>query len=156
MLLVFVVVANGQVKEKVYNPSVDAKAELKKSIQMAQEQDKHILLQIGFNRCPWCIKLHHFIKDDPTIDSLIHADYVVQKVNYSRDNYNQELIEELAYPNRFGFPVIVVLDQDGKRIHTQNSVYLEEGKGYNRKTIIDFLQDWNKKALDPATYKKRK
>ena len=37
-------------------------------------------------------------------------------------------------------------------IHTQNSGYLEEGKSYNTKTVIGFLNDWSPKALDPKQY----
>ena len=29
-------------------------------------------------------------------------------------------------------------DENGNRIHTQNSVYLEEGKGYNKDKIAEF------------------
>ncbi|MCD6111802.1 MAG: hypothetical protein J7J86_00890 [Bacteroidales bacterium] len=73
-------------------------------------------------------------------------------VNYSKENKNKEVLEELEFPQRFGFPVLVILNNDGKRIHTQNSAYLEEGKTYNRKKIIDFLNNWSVKALDPKTY----
>ncbi|MBI9033433.1 MAG: thioredoxin family protein [Bacteroidales bacterium] len=152
VMLMLVVFVDAQVKQKVYDPSVDAKVELNKNIIKAQQENKHIMLQIGFNRCPWCIKMHHFMNDDPTIDSLLKADYIVQKVNYSKENYNQELIQNLGFPNRFGFPVIVILDQKGNRIHTQNTVYLEEGKGYNGKGITEFLQQWNRASVDPKTY----
>ena len=53
----------------------------------------------------------------------------------------------LENPARFGFPVFVILDEQGKRIHTQNSAYLEEGKGYSEKKVAEFLNIWTPKAV---------
>ena len=60
-------------------------------------------------------------------------------VNYSKENKNLAEMKKLEFPQRFGFPVFVILDSNGKRIHTQNSSYLEEGDGYSKKKVIDFL-----------------
>jgi hypothetical protein len=48
---------------------------------------------------------------------------------------------------------IIILDQNGNRIHTQNSEYLEQGKSYNEQRVMDFLLQWTPQALDPALYK---
>jgi len=61
---------------------------------------------------------------------------------------------ELGYPQRFGFPVFVVLDDKGVRLHTQNSEYLEEGKGYSTDKILEFFKNWSTRALDPKSYEK--
>jgi len=61
-------------------------------------------------------------------------------------------LKKLEYPQRFGFPVFVILDSNGKRIHTQNSAYLEEDKGYSRKKVLDFLNQWSPDALNPNLY----
>ena len=45
------------------------------------------------------------------------------RVNYDPKNKNEEVLAELGYPQRFGFPVFVILDANGNRIHTQNSVF---------------------------------
>ena len=54
----------------------------------------------------------------------------------------------LRNPARFGFPVFVILDNEGNYLHTQNSSYLEEGKGYDVKKVVDFLSKWTKKSLN--------
>ncbi|MDX5442362.1 MAG: thioredoxin family protein, partial [Hymenobacteraceae bacterium] len=64
------------------------------------------------------------------------------------------VLEKLAYPQRFGFPVFVVLNSNGERIHTQNSAYLEEGQGYSKKKVLEFLGQWSPDALQPKRYKK--
>jgi hypothetical protein len=63
-------------------------------------------------------------------------------------------LKQLEYPQRFGFPVFVILNEDGKRLHTQNSGYLEEGKGHDRMKVLTFLQQWSPEALNPELYNK--
>ncbi|MEZ5011563.1 MAG: hypothetical protein R2744_08225 [Bacteroidales bacterium] len=67
--------------------------------------------------------------------------------NYSPENKNEEATRMLENPGRFGYPVFIILDQQGKRIHTQNSAYLEEGKGYNSKKVVEFLKGWSPGAF---------
>jgi hypothetical protein len=64
------------------------------------------------------------------------------------------LYGQYGYPNRFGFPVFVVLDGNGKQIHIQDSGLLEYAKapGYDTTKVVTFLKMWNVKAVDPATY----
>jgi hypothetical protein len=62
-------------------------------------------------------------------------------------------LEKFGYPQRFGFPVFLILNGTGELLHSQNSVYLEEGKGYNEKTVAGFLSDWSPSAFDPKRYK---
>lgn len=153
-LLIICNIITGQEKIKIYNPEADAKAEIKTATLKARAQKKHVLLQIGGNWCPWCIKLHKFIQDHPVIDSLIKADYEIVRVNYDTKNRNNELMQQLEFPQRFGFPVLVILDGYGKRLHTQSTAYLEKDKSYDIKKVKEFLMQWNKAALEPDTYKK--
>jgi hypothetical protein len=73
-------------------------------------------------------------------------------VNYSKENKNLPLLKELEFPQRFGFPCLVVINKDGKRIHTQDTSYLESGEGYDPKKVLGFLNSWSVKALDPSAY----
>ena len=72
------------------------------------------------------------------------------------DALNEKLLADLGYPQRFGFPVFVVLDDKGKHLHTQNSEYLEDGKGHSKEKVMGFFKDWSPEALDPKTYEKAK
>jgi hypothetical protein len=84
---------------------------------------------------------------------LFKANYIIAHVNYSKENQNLALLEKLQYPQRFGFPVFLILNEKGERIHTQNSAYLEKGDGYDKGKIVEFLTAWSKSALDPKQYK---
>lgn len=79
--------------------------------------------------------------------------YVFIMLNTSKENKNLDILANLDYPQRFGFPVLVVLDQEGNRIHTQNSVFLEKEKSYDEKVVLNFLKHWTPAAIDPANYK---
>ncbi|MBN1144349.1 MAG: thioredoxin family protein [Bacteroidales bacterium] len=147
----FSVVAQEQVT--IYNPMADAKAELAASILQAKDQNKHVLVQVGGNWCPWCIRLHGFFKTEARIDSILNKDYVFVLVNYSKENKNPEALAFLGYPQRFGFPVLLVLDQNGHRLHTQDTGLLELDKGYDPEKIARFLLSWNVAALKPESYR---
>ncbi len=45
------------------------------------------------------------------------------------------------------FPVLVILNSNGQRIHTQDSGLLESGDGYDTKKVIGFLKNWTQGAL---------
>ena len=57
------------------------------------------------------------------------------------------MMKRLNNPARFGFPVFVVLDEQGNVLHIQDSSFLEEGKGYNQEKVLRFFQNWTPKAV---------
>jgi len=140
---------------KLYSPTEDAEKALAQKVNEAKAAGKHVFVQIGGNWCIWCARFHDFITKDASIDSLIKANYIVYHLNYSQENENDKLLARFGYPQRFGFPVFIILDAKGNRLHTQNSAYLEEGKGYSKRRVTEFFENWSPKALDPASYKKK-
>ena len=148
----FVLISGYAQTVKLYNPQEDVSAAISKGLTIAKAENKHLFLQIGGNWCPWCLKFHKFCSDDKDIQSLIEKNFIIIKVNYSKENRNLETLKKLEYPQRFGFPVFVILDAEGKRIHTQSSAYLEDGDGYSKKRVMDFLTQWSPQALDPELY----
>lgn len=140
--------------KKVYNPEANANTDIKEAIEVAEKQGKHVFLQIGGNWCPWCIKFHNFIEANSEIKTYLNENYEVVKVNYDRENKQEELMEKLGFPQRFGFPVFVVLDSNGNRIHTQNSGFLEKDKNYDQDAVLKFFKNWSSTAIHPSSYKK--
>ncbi len=98
--------------------------------------------------------LDKFCHGNSQIDSLLKADYVVEHINFSKENKNDAAMAMLGFPQRFGFPVMVILNSSGERIHTQNTGYLEEGEGYSSAKLEEFLKQWNRQALNPDNYNK--
>lgn len=141
-------------KVEIYNPKADAKKEVTQAIEKASKEGKNVFLQIGGNWCPWCVKFHNFVEADPEIKNFVEANYEVVKVNYDQKNKQEELLAKLGFPQRFGFPVFVILDGNGNRIHTQNSAFLEKDKSYDKEVVMRFLKNWSATAISPDSYKK--
>jgi thiol:disulfide interchange protein len=139
-------------KPHLYDPNANAETQITDAVAIAKKEKKHVLLQIGGNWCIWCIRFHKFVESDSVLKASLDANYVAVHINYSPENKNEKLLSKLEYPNRFGYPVFVILD--AKRIHTQNSAYLEEDKSYSKKKVAEFFKGWSPAALDPKTYKK--
>jgi len=157
-LLIFSFAAFSQDMKKfnLYKPDEKAEAEIATATNKAKAAGKHVFIQIGGNWCIWCARFHEFVTKDPQLDSLMNANYVVYHLNYSKENYNVKLLTKYNFPQRFGFPVFLILDGDGKLLHTQNSWYLEDGKtSYEREKVKAFFTEWSKKALDPSQYKEQ-
>lgn len=150
ILVAFSLIA--QEKPTIYNPNADAKADIKNAVAKAKAENKHVLIQVGGNWCSWCIKFHKFATTEPKVDSIIKADYVYMLLNYSKENKNLDVLKTLQYPQRFGYPVFVVLDGTGKLLHIQDSGVLELDKNYDPKKVFSFLKGWNVSALDPKNY----
>jgi thioredoxin-related protein len=142
-------------KAKLYNPAADAKADIKAAVQQAAKEGKHVLLQIGGNWCGWCIRFHDKVNSNDTLKTALDKNYVTYNLNYSPENENTDVLASLGYPERFGFPVFVILDGKGIRLHTQNSAYLEEGKGHNTEKVLEFFNHWSPAAIDPKKYQKK-
>jgi thioredoxin-related protein len=150
------VTLSAQTPSKPYNENQDIRADLKKATALAKKDNKHVMIQFGGNWCPWCIRFHNMAYGAQPIDSLIKADYVYVLANVPQDKKKRDykLFEEFGYPNRFGYPVFVILNGDGKLLHIQDSGILEhcQVKGYDTTKVVTFLKMWNVKAVDPATY----
>ncbi|MEH6304731.1 thioredoxin family protein [Olivibacter sp. CPCC 100613] len=147
-------VAAQQAKKKLYHPEANAQSEIKAAVEKAKNEGKHVFLQIGGNWCVWCLRFNELVTGNDTLKNYIQANYEIVHVNYSKENKNEDVLALLGYPQRFGFPVFVILDGEGNRLHTQNSAYLEEGKGHSTKKVLEFLENWSPKAIDPKSYRK--
>lgn len=139
-------------KFNLYRPTENAKAAIEKDVKLAKNSKKHVFVQVGGNWCIWCARFNDLVTKDASIDSLIDANYVVYHLNYSKENKNEALLAKYGFPQRFGFPVFLVLDGNGKLLHIQNSAYLEKDKGYDREKVIEFFNNWSPAALDPKQY----
>ena len=133
---------------KVYDEDIDAMEQIQKAVEEARASDRYVMCQVGGNWCQWCLRFAEFAAKDSVIAPLMEENYVYIHVNYSKGNKNLEAMKFLCNPGRFGYPVFVVLNEEGKPIHIQESESLEEGKGYSRKRVEKFLRLWNRKAVE--------
>ena len=132
--------ACGGVEKSDYNPTADAQAQLVEAKDSAEFLGKNMLVQIGGDWCPWCVRLNAFIKGDAEILEYIQQHYVWVHIYYGKDNRNEVAMKMLGNPTNMGFPVFVVCAPDGTVLHHQSTRKLEAGKGYSRRAIMSFLQ----------------
>lgn len=141
--------------KKVYNEEINPIEQIDQAVAKAKTEGKFVVCQVGGNWCPWCLKFADFITNDTAISKVIDENFEYIHVNYNpRKSQGPEQVEQgkalmkrLDNARRFGFPVFVVLDEDGKIIHIQDSSFLEEGEGYNQEKVLRFFKNWTPSAV---------
>ena len=141
--------------KKVYNEDINPIEQIDQALIKAKSGGKFVICQVGGNWCPWCLRFADFITNDTTISKVINESFEYIHVNYnprkSESEEKQEqaktLMKRLNNCGRFGFPVFVVLDEEGRVIHIQDSSFLEEGQGYNQEKVLRFFKGWTPKAV---------
>lgn len=135
--------------KRVYDEGRNGVEQIDSALTVAKAEGKNVICQVGGNWCVWCLRFAAFIEADEEIKSFVDDNYVYIHVNYRRGKENDNMtkaMEKLGNPIRFGFPVMVVLDANGKVLHTQDSSFLESGESYDKKKVMRFLKCWTAKA----------
>ena len=152
----FALTVNAQTAlKKVYNEDINPMEQIDQALVKAKTEGKYVICQVGGNWCPWCLRFADFITNDTTISKIIDENFEYIHVNYNPRKSEGEanarqaaaLMKRLDNCGRFGFPVFVVLDEDGKVIHIQDSSFLEEGQGYHQEKVLRFFKNWTPKAV---------
>ncbi|AQW92436.1 MULTISPECIES: thioredoxin family protein [Elizabethkingia] len=133
---------------KPYHPEENAEAKIAELTVQAKKENKNIMIQAGGNWCIWCLRFNNYVQTTPELKKLVDDNYIYYHLNYSPDNKNEKIFAKYGNPgDKYGYPVFIVLDKDGKQIHTQDSSVLEEGKGYSLDKVKKFFEDWKPKAM---------
>ncbi len=156
LLAVFLTLtAEAQGLKKVYNENINPIEQIDLAVAKAKSEGKFVICQVGGNWCPWCLRFADFITNDTTISKVIADNFVYADVNYNpRKSEGAEkaqqaaaLMKRLNNCGRFGFPVFVVLNEEGNVIHIQDSSFLEEGQGYNQEKVLRFFKNWTPQVV---------
>ena len=156
LAICFALTINAQTAlKKVYDEDLNPMEQIDRALLKAQQEEKFLICQVGGNWCPWCLRFADVIEKDTAIARVIAENYVYIHVNYNprksegeqKAQLTKQMLQRLNNPVRFGFPVFVVLNAQGKVIHTQDSSFLEEGKGYDQKKVLRFFMSWTPKAV---------
>jgi thiol:disulfide interchange protein len=131
-------------RPNIYDESLDGTKQITDALAKAKKENKRVLLQFGANWCVWCHKLHRLFEADKTISEKLKSDYVVVLVDVNK-GHNQEVDAKYGKPTRFGLPVIVILDSDGKQLTTKDTAELEEGDHHSPEKVTAFLKEWSPK-----------
>jgi thioredoxin-related protein len=143
--------------KKVYNEDLNPMTQIDEALVKAKADGKYVVCQVGGNWCPWCLRFADFVTNDTTISKVLADNFVYIHVNYNprkaqaaeKTTQAQAMLARLNQPARFGFPVFVVLDEQGRVLHIQDSSFLEEGQGYSQAKVLRFFKNWTPKAVRP-------
>jgi len=123
-----------------FDPARNPNDDLRAAIELARNTNKRIILDVGGEWCIWCHRIDAFIYNADEIKSLLEENFIVLKINYSKENKNEKFL--LQYPQVAGYPHFFVLDEEGKLLHSQNTGELEKNKDYDKDKFIEFLSKW--------------
>jgi thioredoxin-related protein len=122
-----------------YRTKIDARKNVASALIKAKSEGKNVIIMFGGSWSAWSKLFNETCSKDPDLMKMYHNNYKGVPVE-AREN--KDMLIEYGSPNRFGYPVFVVINSDGKLIHTQDSALLEEGDGYNKEKIMTFLKKW--------------
>jgi len=132
---------------KPYDAKANAEKDIEKLVAKAKKENKNIMIQAGGNWCIWCLRFNQYVQTTPELKKLVDDNYLYYHLNYSPENKNEKVFSKYGNPgDKFGYPVFIVLDQNGKMIHVQQSDVLEEGKGYSLEKVKEFFKSWTTKS----------
>ena len=133
--------------EKVYDEERNPMEQIEEALNEARNTERLVVCQVGGNWCPWCLRFARFITESEELNKFVTDHFVYIHLNTSKEHKNIDMLERLGNPGRFGYPVLVVLGMEGEVLHIQNTSYLEEGKSYNEKKVLEFFQNWTIEAI---------
>ena len=116
-------------------------AELTRIVKQAADANKRVLLMFGGDWCSWCHALHKTFDEDPGVKAALDK-FVLVTVDIDS---NDALDQKLGKPSKHGFPVLVVLGKDGKKLHVQETGSLEKkgATAHDPAKVIAFLTQWS-------------
>ncbi len=132
----------------IYDPAADGFALVRAAQDQARAGHQRVLLDFGANWCPWCHALHRLFTTEDRIRRRLASGFVVVMIDVNRRHgpaRNAALNERYGNPVRFGLPVLVVLDADGRPLVTQETGSLEMGDGteaHDPAKVLAFLEKW--------------
>ncbi len=125
----------------IYDESADGAKQIEEALARVKKENKRVLLMFGANWCGWCHRLHQLFESDAQIAAKLKQDFVVVLIDVNK-SHNADVNQRYGNPTRFGLPVLVVLDAEGKALTTQDTGKLEEGDHHDPAKVLAFLNQW--------------
>lgn len=95
--------------DDVYDPSRDALSDFKSALISASVEHKNIFVIAGGNWCSYCHKFEKNLKD-ASLDEVLENNFVLIKVNYSEENYNEGFFS--LFPDIHILPHIMIISEN--------------------------------------------
>ncbi len=130
----------------IFDRQAKAEEQVDQALARARQENKRVVLLFGANWCPWCRRLHQAFTEAPALRRALQRDFVLVYVDANTRNdkkRNAAVIERYGNPLRLGLPAIVVLDQDGTKLTTQETASLAAPTDEEvARRVAAFLDRW--------------
>lgn len=131
-----------------YDSARDGKAQIEAAQAEAKGKNKRVLVMFGGNWCKWCRALDDTFANNAAVKARLEQSFVLVHVD---SDSNGTLNDAWGNPFANGFPVLVVVDADGKKLHVQETGTLEMAPpdggqapvGHDPDKLITFLKQWS-------------
>lgn len=135
---------------KIYDEERDPMELMEMGLEEARNTGRTAILQLGGNWCPWCLRLSALVHQNDSLAPLVNEQFVYIHINVpkERERRNIDLLKRLGNPGRFGYPVLVVMSDEGYPIQTQRTDIFEKGKSYDVAKLQEFFLQWSRKARE--------
>jgi thiol-disulfide isomerase/thioredoxin len=142
----FIVPKEKSPREPMFDEKADARAAIARALTVAKMEKARVLAIWGGNREARCNKLRDLFVDDENCERILIDEYVTIPVDVEN---NKDLFEQYVKPGeRGGFPLLTVLDAEGRVIANQSGESLETGTRFDARKIEAFLRNWAVPRLD--------
>jgi thiol:disulfide interchange protein len=125
----------------LYDTTANGTEQIKAALEKGRQENKNIILKFGANWCGWCHLLSDLFKEDAEISKTLNQNFVLVLIDVDK-GHNGDVVKRYGNPTQHGLPVLVVLDQNGKQLHTQDTALLEAGKRHDPAKVKAFLAKW--------------
>jgi thioredoxin-related protein len=129
----------------VYDTKADGKVLIAAAVDRARADHKRVLLMFGANWCIWCHRLHGTFESDAAVADALRKNFELVPIDVNTRKgvaRNADVDERYGHPTKEGLPVLVVLDEHGRQLTTQETGALEDGPKHSPAKVLAFLRKW--------------
>jgi len=152
ILLSFMVVMSSQSSSaeskpaynQLYDPARDPSADLLLATEAAKKSNKYVLLIVGGEWCTWCKTLGAHLDKEKELAANLKSTFEIMKVNYSKENKNEEFLNK--YPKTKGYPHFFIVNSDAEFISSIDTLPFKKDKAYINQPFEKLITHFADKA----------
>lgn len=127
-----------------YDPTRDPTKDLQLAASKASKESKYVLVMVGGEWCTWCKTLEAHFKNEPKMYSEFTSVFEIMKVNYSKENKNDEFLS--PFPKIKGYPHFLIFNDKSELISSIDSSPFKKDKAYINKPFEELARHFAAKV----------
>lgn len=123
-----------------YDPKRNGQLDIARAEVEAAQAHKKVLVFVGATWCAPCMALERAVTKSPRLAALLGDSFVVVHISVTEENMNECARKNL--PNSYNYPMVYVLDGQGKLLASHSPVDWRSFEGFDPQRIEVFLRGW--------------